>query len=193
MSIQTIDVNELSNRMKQDAHAILIDVRSPAEYDAAHVDRSVLLPLDRLAAVQVEALRHGDDAPVYVMCKAGVRADQACRKLAAEGVGNLVLVTGGLDAWRGQGLPVICGKPAGMPVMQQVQLTIGTAVVAGAALAWFINPAWVVLCAAMGAGMMMAGMTGLCPLASLIGAMPWNKATESCCATKPSKSCCGKD
>lgn len=193
MSIQTIDVNELNNRMKQDGRTILIDVRSPAEYDAAHVDRSVLLPLDRLAAAQVQSLRSGDDRPVYVMCKAGVRADQACRKLAAEGVGNLVLVAGGIDAWRRQGLSVICGKPASMPVMQQVQLTIGTAVVAGAALAWFVHPAWVVLCAAMGLGMMMAGVTGLCPLASLIAAMPWNKTAESCCATAPTKSCCGKD
>ena len=71
-----------------------------------------------------------------------------------------------------------------MPLMQQVQLTIGLGVLTGAILALTVHPNWVFLCAFFGAGLTMAGSTGWCGLAILMSKMPWNRvAGQSSCAS----------
>lgn len=60
--------------------------------------------------------------------------------------------------------------------MRQVQLVIGLCVLAGSALAWFVDPRFVAIPAFFGAGLTFAGASGTCALATLIGWMPWNKA-----------------
>ena len=59
------------------AHAVLIDVRSPAEYQTGAVEGSINLPLDRFAQdiARVVPDRH---TPLLVFCAAGGRSAQAC-------------------------------------------------------------------------------------------------------------------
>jgi CHASE2 domain-containing sensor protein len=63
--------------------------------------------------------------------------------------------------------------------MRQVQLVIGLCVLAGSALAWFVDPRLVAIPAFFGAGLTFAGASGTCALATMIGWMPWNKAAKS--------------
>ena len=81
-------------------------------------------------------------------------------------------------AWKELGHPVNKGDKKIMPLMQQVQLTIGLGVLTGAILAVTINPSWVYLCAFFGAGLTMAGSTGWCGLAILMSKMPWNRVAS---------------
>ncbi|MFN3400784.1 MAG: YgaP-like transmembrane domain [Ferrovibrio sp.] len=45
----------------------------------------------------------------------------------------------------------------------------------GAVLAWFVSPWFILLSGFVGAGLMMAGLTGFCGMARLLAAMPWNR------------------
>jgi hypothetical protein len=63
--------------------------------------------------------------------------------------------------------------------MRQVQLVIGLCVLAGSALAWFVDPRLVAIPAFFGAGLTFAGASGTCALATMIGCMPWNKAAKT--------------
>jgi hypothetical protein len=63
-------------------------------------------------------------------------------------------------------------------VLSAVVRTIKLRVVAGTALGFLVNPWFLALPAFMGCGMIFAGATGTCGLATVIGLAPWNRATK---------------
>jgi rhodanese-related sulfurtransferase len=56
--------------------ALLLDVRTPAEFEEAHIEGSILLPLGDLNPEEVKRLATGKSACVLV-CRSGNRARQA--------------------------------------------------------------------------------------------------------------------
>ena len=185
----TISPVELSRRLAAGAPACLLDVRSPGEYAAAHVPGARLLPLDELDPAAFRRERAGDDAPVYVLCQSGGRARRAIEKLARAGMTGCVLVEGGTQAWVDAGLPVNRGASRVLPLMRQVQITVGFLVATGSVLALTVNKLFALLPLVIGCGLLFAGVTGFCGLALVLARMPWNKAstcstTITCCTTE---------
>lgn len=86
-----------------------------------------------------------------------------------------MLVEGGLAALRAAGLTLTEDKRAPMPIMRQVQITAGSLVVLGAALGALVDPRFHALSAFVGAGLVFAGIMGLCPMANFLALMPWNR------------------
>lgn len=159
----------------------LIDVREPVEYAEEHIVGAKLIPLGQLEQRSDEIDRK---APVVVMCRSGKRGAEAVKKLHALGITNVRNLEGGILAWKGDGHPTGKNRSGTLPLMQQVQLTIGLGVLTGAILALTVHPNWVFLCAFFGAGLTMAGSTGWCGLAILMSKMPWNRvAGQSCCTS----------
>ena len=75
----------------------IIDVRSPEEFAAGHVDGAVNIPLDALAARAPELPR---DALVVTVCaKGGGRSEQAADQLRARGLTSVRSLCGGTEAW----------------------------------------------------------------------------------------------
>jgi hypothetical protein len=75
-----------------------------------------------------------------------------------------------------------------LPLMRQVQITVGFVSAIGATLALTISPWFAVIPLLAGCGLLFAGLTGFCGLALLLAKMPWNRATNcnsgSCCGIK---------
>ncbi len=191
MSITTIAPRQLHDQLAAGEPLDLIDVRTPAEFREAHASIARNVPLTELEPAQFA----GRDAalPLYVMCRSGSRANQACQKLHAAGVANVVNVEGGIQAWEHAGLPVIRGQKT-ISLERQVRIVAGALVVAGAVLAIAVHPLWAALAAFVGAGLMFAGLTDTCGMAMLLARMPWNQIPKACSASSaPSKAprCCG--
>ncbi|MFG0256062.1 MAG: rhodanese-like domain-containing protein [Rhodopirellula sp. JB053] len=179
--MQTIDVNRL-NDLHPNGRIDLIDVRMPTEFRAVHAKSARSVPLDALEPREVMSGRNGSsNDPLYVICRSGNRSAQACEKFISAGYENVINVEGGTTAWEQAGLPVVRGKKA-MPLMQQVQISAGFLVLLGVVLGYFVHPYFVGLSGFVGAGLMFAGFSGLCPMASLIAKMPWNQcgSVKSC-------------
>ena len=65
-----------------DGSALLLDVRTPAEYEKSHMEGFVNVPLDELR----DHLSDLDPSkPVYVLCQSGLRSYLACRILMQHG------------------------------------------------------------------------------------------------------------
>lgn len=162
----------------------LVDVREPVEHAEFHVSGAKLIPLG-----QIEARRGELDKskPVFVMCQAGKRGATAAGKLRSLGFGDVRNLEGGILAWKAAGLPCAKGSRAVMPLMRQVQITVGSLVLLSSILAVTVNPAWVYLCMFFGAGLLFAGLSGFCGLAMILAKMPWNRV-ERCCES--GNSCC---
>lgn len=183
--LTSIEPKDLHRRMAAGETIELLDVRTQPEYDAAHVAGARLLSLDQLDAAAFLRERGATDRPLYVICQSGMRSRKAIEKFKQAGFDRCVNVEGGTQGWIEAGLPVERGEARVLPLIRQVQIVIGTLTAAGAALALWVNPAFAWLPLLMGCGVLMAGLTGACPLALLMAKLPWNKQTCS-----SSKSCC---
>ncbi|MWB97487.1 rhodanese-like domain-containing protein [Agromyces seonyuensis] len=85
--------------------AYILDVREPSEWAERHVEGAHHIPLGELVARFSEL---PVDETVYVMCLVGGRSAQATQFLEVQGY-EAVNMSGGIDAWQGQGLPVVAG------------------------------------------------------------------------------------
>lgn len=182
--VTTITAQQLLDMKKKGEQIDLIDVRTPAEYREVHVNFARSLPLDQLdpQALHSERSKSGVSAPLYVICRSGSRSRQACEKLIAAGMTEVVSVDGGTQACEAAGVPVVRGKKT-MSLERQVRIAIGAMVLAGVTLAAVgdesVKPIGLGLAAFMGAGLVFAGITDTCALAMLIAKLPWNQAGGS--------------
>jgi len=79
------------------ADALIIDTRSPAEYETGHVDQAVLIPYDAIEAGIVK-LTEDRNTPIYLYCGSGRRAEIARERLAQRGYTNVTNLGGLEDA-----------------------------------------------------------------------------------------------
>jgi rhodanese-related sulfurtransferase len=124
-----------------------------------------------------EAISRGQSACLLI-CRSGNRARQAAEKLKSSGLPSLEVLTGGVLAWDAAGLPLNRGTKS-MSLERQVRIAAGALVFIGAALGYFVNPAWIALPAFVGAGLVFAGITDTCGMGMLIALMPWNNRRRS--------------
>lgn len=82
---------------------VLLDVRTPEEYagELGHLPGAVLIPIDELPS----RLSEVPPGEVAVICRSGGRASRAAAMLKAAGRDRLWVLTGGMLAWNGAGLP----------------------------------------------------------------------------------------
>jgi len=86
--------------------ALLLDLRSQAEFDSGHILESRHVPQDQLAS-STEALKKYKDKVVIACCESGMRSGAAARVLQAQGFTKVVNLKGGLQAWRTENLPLV--------------------------------------------------------------------------------------
>ena len=165
---------------------LLLDVRTPAEFEELHIEGSVLHPLTSLDAAKVKAMAEGKSG-CLVICRSGNRARQAAEKLASAGVSGLHVLDGGVLAWEAAGQPLNRGAKT-MSLERQVRIAAGALVFTGAVLGYFVNPAWIALSGFVGAGLVFAGITDTCGMGMLIARMPWNNRGGQRCEIG---TCCG--
>lgn len=91
MPITELTPNELEN-------AIVIDVRTPEEYEEGHLEGALNLNwYDESFVQQLEGI--DKDQKVYVYCKVGGRSASAAQLLDSLGYKKVIDLTGGYDAW----------------------------------------------------------------------------------------------
>jgi len=179
---------ELNKTIASGGLVELLDVRTPGEFESAHVPGARLIPLDELDAGAFLKQRGQAAQPVYVLCQSGGRARKAIEKLQQAGFGGCVLVEGGTQAWIDAGLPVTRGATGVISLERQVRIAAGSLVLTGVLLANFVHPGFIGLSAFVGAGLVFAGVTDWCGMGLLLAKLPWNQksacASGSCCQTK---------
>jgi hydroxyacylglutathione hydrolase len=84
--------------------AVAIDVRTRAEWTAAHIPGAVHVPLAELPQ-RIAALSAGK--PVIVYCQGGTRSAIASSLLHARTTRGVANLTGGFSEWRAAGEPVV--------------------------------------------------------------------------------------
>jgi len=110
VAVREIDTPALAAAARDGA--LVVDVREPHEYVEGHVPCARLLPVGALGRHAPDLRRAAHrNAPVYLICRTGVRSAQAAAQLERSGV-HAVSVAGGTEAWEAAGLPVVTGSHA---------------------------------------------------------------------------------
>lgn len=160
-----------ANRLKS-GDAVLIDIREADEFAREHIPGSISVPISSIDRADLK-LDAGQTAIFH--CKSGMRTDANCALLAQHVEDDAYVLEGGLDAWRATGLPTEKDTSAPLEINRQVQITAGSFILLGVLLGWFVAAPWFALPAFVGAGLMFAGVSGWCGMATLLQAMPWNR------------------
>ncbi len=95
--IHEITARDLATQLADPATApVLVDVREPWEWQLAHIDGSVHLPMN-LIPLRMNELP--DDRPLVIICHHGVRSYQVALYLQQAGFDQLASLKGGVEAW----------------------------------------------------------------------------------------------
>jgi len=177
----TIDVHELSGSSNPSWQCI--DVRSPTEFASGHIPAAINIPMDEIES-RLADLR--PQHPTVLVCQSGKRASMTQALLAGR-IDNLFVLTGGTDAWKSAGLPLVASTRTRWALERQVRLGAGLLVLTGVLLGFLVNPGWFWLAGFVGGGLVFAGTTNFCAMAHLLALLPWNRrgSTMDCSCRAP--------
>lgn len=171
-----INTTTLRQLRSQDPDIRILDVRTGAEFETAHIPGSYNVPLDTLA----EHVRDLADVehPVVLVCQSGGRATQAHSHLTAAGKDTLHILEGGMAAWETSGGDVVRGDTDRWAMDRQVRLVAGGLTVAAIAASTVFPPArWVA--GAIAAGLTYSAVSNTCAMAAVLSKLPYNR-TDRC-------------
>jgi rhodanese-related sulfurtransferase len=172
MTLYNIDAKTLKQWLDEDK-AKLVDVREAAEHAAERIEGAELHPLSEFDPA---AISGSNGVKVVLHCRTGMRSADAAQRLLAQGHADAYHLEGGLQGWKREGLPTqSSGGRAPIGIMRQVQITAGSLVVIGVVLGFLVSPWLFGLSAFVGAGLVFAGVSGTCGMATMLAKMPWNR------------------
>lgn len=154
---------------------LVLDVRSAADFESAHIEGSYNVPFATLS-------EHRDDVAdrldrdVVLVCRSGARAEQAESALAATASPNLHVLHGGIDAWRAAGYRVVEGAQR-WDLERQVRLVAGS-IVLTSVLVSTIVPATKWLAAGIGGGLTFAAVSNSCLMGRMLSKLPYNRTAQ---------------
>lgn len=164
---------ELADLLRTHPEIRLLDVRTPGEYETAHIRGAYNVPLDTLGEHGTE-IRANVAEPVVLVCQSGQRARKAEVALRSAGMPNLHVLDGGVAGWVGAGQPVVRGA-ARISLERQVRIGAGALAAIGAILALTVEPLFALLPAFVGGGLVFAGITDICAMGMLFARLPYNR------------------
>ena len=156
-AVVCIDPRTLKHRLDE---VVVIDVRTPGEFEAIHLPSAKNRPLDQLDGHRDEIRALLDEGrEVVLVCRSGARAHQAQEQLAAVGLPELPILEGGVLAW----------EAADGPVVQDV-------------IRWDLERQVRFVAGAVGAGLVIASLTNTCAMGMLLTRLPYNRPRSAATA-----------
>ena len=152
--------------------AVLVDIRGADEYAREHIAGAQHMPMEQLSST---GMANSDANAVIFHCNSGNRTVMNATVLDNCTSCDVFILEGGLDGWRKAGLPVVKDAKQPLELQRQVQIGAGSMILLGVILGTTVAPGWYALSGFVGAGLIMAGVTGFCGLARMLLVMPWNK------------------
>ena len=102
--VKRIGVEEY-DKLRANTNAVLLDVRSAAEFEKGHIPAAVNIDIN--SPQFTEKAGALDKGKTYLVnCAVGMRSARACKKLETMGFTNLFDLAPGFDGWKKAGKPV---------------------------------------------------------------------------------------
>jgi len=168
----TIDSRNLYDRLGSAVPPRILDVRTPGEFETAHIAGAYNVPLDLLREHRDEIVKHLDE-DVVLVCRSGQRAAQAEETLRNAGLANVHILDGGITAWEAEGFAVNRGAQR-WDLERQVRLVAGW-IVLSSVLASVAVPKLKWVAGAVGGGLTFAALSNTCAMGMMLSKLPYNR------------------
>jgi thioredoxin 1 len=116
-SLPAVEFNDAS---VSDKNSVIIDVRTPEEYESGHITNSVNVDYNA-PDFGTNAAKISKEKTVYIYCRSGARSARAATMMRAQGY-KVIELQGGIIRWEEAGLPVQTGgyvEPSNSGMNQQ--------------------------------------------------------------------------
>ena len=105
MGFKSLSVEDTAQSIKDGL--IIIDVREQDEYDQAHLENAILVPLSTVSAEKINEL-NPTNKTILIHCRSGKRSKVAANVLISQGYsGEILELDEGINAWIESEQPVI--------------------------------------------------------------------------------------
>src|SRR5947209_17610700 len=94
-----IEPSEAEKRLAS-KKAVLLDVREPEEFALAHLENSVLMPMQTIQPQLQRVEQMADENTLLVLCHHGVRSLQVVAWLRGQCIDTCYSIIGGIDRWK---------------------------------------------------------------------------------------------
>ncbi|WP_327036686.1 rhodanese-like domain-containing protein [Methylomonas sp. MK1] len=84
---------------------VVLDVREANEFVKSHIENAINIPLGKLEE-QISSLEKHKNHPMIVTCQTGARSVAACKTLTKTGFDNVFNMSGGMQSWEDNKLPI---------------------------------------------------------------------------------------
>ncbi|MBB1241983.1 rhodanese-like domain-containing protein [Streptomyces durbertensis] len=175
MTTTSLSPAEVRTLVAANPDVLLVDVRTPGEYENAHIAGSINLPLDQIDP-HLDRIVADAGGTLVLVCQSGNRAGQCQRKLAEAGLPGTTVMAGGINEWAAGGGDVVRGRTR-WELERQVRLAAGVLVLLGVVVSLWWGPARF-FSGFIGAGLTFAALTNTCAMGMLIARMPWNRPAK---------------
>lgn len=173
-----ITSTELRDRIASETPLWILDVRTPAEFETAHIGGSYNVPLGVLNDHHSEVAEQLDEGQgIVLVCRSGQRATQAAELLQSVGVAGGRVLENGITDWEGQGFEVNRGVQR-WDLERQVRLVAGS-IVLSSVLGSIAVPRLKWLAAGIGGGLAYAAVSNTCAMGTALSKLPYNRGAST--------------
>lgn len=99
-----LNATEFSEKIKATPNAVVLDVRTPSEYNGGHLQNAINIDWNDSDA-EMELKKLDPEKTYFIYCLAGGRSADAAEYLRKNGMQNVIELNGGIMKWRAAGLP----------------------------------------------------------------------------------------
>ena len=105
---------EVVRKVQGGEDVILLDVRTPEEYEEVHLENALLLPVQNLSQETLDEIGLGEDMKdkeIIIYCRSGARSQTAYNIMESLGYTNIKSVGGGMIHWQEDQYPLTESGP----------------------------------------------------------------------------------
>lgn len=103
--VPQITVDDVKTSLAAKENVVLLDVRTPQEYQKGRISGSINIPVDEIEN-QVNRRVPDKKQKIFVYCLSGSRSVFAVNSMITQGYTNVFDITSGLLAWRAKQYPL---------------------------------------------------------------------------------------
>tara|TARA_Y100000746_G_scaffold96274_1_gene81914 strand:- start:695 stop:1003 length:309 start_codon:yes stop_codon:yes gene_type:complete len=90
------------NQLESDNNAVIIDVRTPEEYNLFHIPNSKNIDFYNPQNFMQEIEKLDKEHSYYIYCRTGARSANSCVLMSELGFNNIYNLIGGIVEWKGE-------------------------------------------------------------------------------------------
>lgn len=99
---------DVVKKIENEEDFILLDVRTPEEYEEIHLENALLLPVGQMSQATLADVglgEHAKDKEIIIYCRSGARSQQAYELMSSLGYTNIKSIAGGMVHWQEDSYP----------------------------------------------------------------------------------------